>query len=63
MDVDRNRSAGRWVLSGSQQFHLMKNINRWQAAPFYLIWRPSAAMNSPPLTADRNFVDRTLPGA
>jgi predicted AAA+ superfamily ATPase len=27
MDVDKNRVAGRWVLTGSQQFHLMKNIS------------------------------------
>jgi predicted AAA+ superfamily ATPase len=27
MDVDRNRTAGRWILTGSQQFHLMKNIS------------------------------------
>ena len=26
MDVDSNRIAGRWVLTGSQQFHLMRNI-------------------------------------
>lgn len=25
MDVDENRTPGRWVLTGSQQFHLMKN--------------------------------------
>lgn len=27
MDVDRNRIAGRWILTGSQPFHLMKNIS------------------------------------
>jgi predicted AAA+ superfamily ATPase len=27
MDVDRNRIAGRWILTGSQQFHLMKNVS------------------------------------
>lgn len=27
MDVDTNRSAGRWILTGSQQFHLMRNIS------------------------------------
>lgn len=27
MDVDQNRVPGRWVLTGSQQFHLMKNIS------------------------------------
>ncbi len=26
MDVDNNRIPGRWVLTGSQQFHLMRNI-------------------------------------
>jgi predicted AAA+ superfamily ATPase len=27
MDIDKNRVPGRWVLTGSQQFHLMKNIS------------------------------------
>jgi len=27
MDVDNSRTPGRWVLTGSQQFHLMKNIS------------------------------------
>ncbi len=27
MDVDMHRSAGRWILTGSQQFHLMRNIS------------------------------------
>jgi len=27
MDVDTNRVPGRWILTGSQQFHLMKNIS------------------------------------
>ena len=27
MDVDKRRSPGRWILTGSQQFHLMKNIS------------------------------------
>lgn len=27
MDVDKTRVPGRWVLTGSQQFHLMKNIS------------------------------------
>tara|TARA_B110000003_G_C16637024_1_gene528775 strand:+ start:183 stop:1388 length:1206 start_codon:yes stop_codon:yes gene_type:complete len=27
MDVDRSRAPGRWVLTGSQQFHLMQDIS------------------------------------
>lgn len=27
MDVDNRRKPGRWILTGSQQFHLMKNIS------------------------------------
>lgn len=27
MRVDKNRIAGKWVLTGSQQFHLMKNVS------------------------------------
>lgn len=27
MDIDRERVPGKWVLTGSQQFHLMKNIS------------------------------------
>jgi predicted AAA+ superfamily ATPase len=27
MDVDNQRRPGRWILTGSQQFHLMRNVN------------------------------------
>lgn len=53
MEVDRDRETGHWVLTGSQQFHLMKNISESLAGR-------SVLLDLAPFTYEELGEDRSL---
>ena len=43
--IDRNRSPGKWILTGSQQFHLMKNVSESLAGRVAILELPPFSLD------------------